>query len=157
MDDAMTDTPNETANETTNETAHRQTYRHRLIATVVLIAAVVLMTAAPSQAAAAKRIDVPIALDARVIVKGTPFTVKFESVIDSRCPPDVVCVWAGQLEVSIRIFASGTSKKGSARTLIFHPGQPPQKDSVMQLKGWWFGLVESGDDVILRVQTTPIR
>jgi hypothetical protein len=130
--------------------------RRRWTGVALFIAATLLMTAAPSEAATLKRVDVPIALDARVAVKGTPFTVKFESVSDSRCPPDVDCVWAGQLQVWIRVFAKGLPQKGSARTLIAHPGQPPQKDSVTQLKGWWFGLVDNGNGVVLRIQTGPI-
>ncbi len=136
--------------------AGRCTIATMRIVMVAFVAAALLAAGAPSEAAALKRVDVPITLDARVVVKGTPFTVVFESVSDSRCPPDVECVWAGQLQVSIRVFGQGLPKKGSARTLTLHPGQPPQKDSVTRFKSWWFGLVDNGSDAVLRVQTAPI-
>ena len=47
-----------------------------------------------------------------VVLRGTALTVAFTEVLqDSRCPPDVSCVWEGVMTVALRI----TAGKGRPR------------------------------------------
>jgi hypothetical protein len=49
--------------------------------------------------------------------------VEFRAVkSDSRCPKDVVCVWAGQAEVVLAIFLRGAP--GGEITVTLDPGTP---------------------------------
>ena len=54
---------------------------------------------------------------------GTGLTVKFLAVTgDSRCPKDVVCVWAGQADVLLLI--SGGGMPDTEVTVTLDPGTP---------------------------------
>jgi hypothetical protein len=54
-----------------------------------------------------------------VKLAGTGETVTFESVAeDSRCPADVVCVWAGNARVALRVGAPGQDSSVSVNTGI---------------------------------------
>jgi hypothetical protein len=47
--------------------------------------------------------SVHLALGARTLVRDIPLALTFDRVAsDSRCPQDVVCVWAGDLRVQVR-------------------------------------------------------
>lgn len=47
--------------------------------------------------------SVHLAYGVRTLVKDVPLAFTFEKIVsDSRCPTDVVCVWAGELRVQVR-------------------------------------------------------
>lgn len=46
-----------------------------------------------------------VRLHQTVALEGTPLLITFEAVpADSRCPPDAVCIWAGDAEVRLAVW-----------------------------------------------------
>lgn len=41
------------------------------------------------------------------IAEGSPFSIEVMSIRDSRCPSDVICVWAGEAQVTFSITGIG--------------------------------------------------
>lgn len=68
--------------------------------------------ATPHQRSAALGDTVPLALGTSVRIAPSGPTITFERVLsDSRCPPDVVCIWAGSVRVRLAISGSGEPAK----------------------------------------------
>lgn len=53
--------------------------------------------------------EIVLKVDERVIVSGTELAIEFTSVTeDSRCPIDVVCIWAGNGEIELILHTPGS-------------------------------------------------
>ena len=81
--------------------------------------------------------DFEIALGKTVAIAGTAQQVTFDAVTeDSRCPTDVVCVWAGNARVSLRVTAAGTDS-----TIALNTGLEPHSATVNRFRLELRGLV----------------
>lgn len=66
-----------------------------------------------------------------VEVEGEKWKIKFiELVEESRCPPDVTCIWEGQVAVKIQINATTEAEVGQHTTI---PAMYPFKNHVIHL------------------------
>ena len=69
--------------------------------------------------------DVRLAWHQEVIVDDTPYRIRFADVVeDSRCAPDVQCVWAGRVRIALALTLEGGTPV--VDTLVLGPGSPAQ-------------------------------
>lgn len=55
-------------------------------------------------------------------IEGEPLRIRFERVAtDSRCPPDVVCGWVGEVTASFRIQIGETSSQSISLSTVTEP------------------------------------
>ena len=67
--------------------------------------------------------DIVLAPGQTVAVEGTSVRIAFDHIVaDSRCPRDVVCVWAGNAQARVRILTEGDT----ARTLDINSTVEPK-------------------------------
>jgi len=81
--------------------------------------------------------DFEIALGKTVAIAGTAQQVTFTAVTeDSRCPTDVVCVWAGNARISLRVTAAGTDS-----AIALNTGLEPRSATVSRFRLELRGLI----------------
>lgn len=62
---------------------------------------------------------VHVRLGQEIVVSSPDARIRFEAVAeDSRCPPDVVCVWAGNARVQLRVARSGVHTTVDLNTTV---------------------------------------
>lgn len=85
---------------------------------------------------AAAQSQITIERGSQRLISAGKFTVKFIEVVeDSRCPPDVQCIWAGNAKVKLSI------ARGKAAPRIFELNSNMEPD-VIRLGGYTFKFVD---------------
>ena len=106
--------------------------RYTMLTTTLLAAACV----APSTEVPLDQ-DFEIALGKTVAIAGTAQQVTFTAVTeDSRCPTDVVCVWAGNARISLRVTGAGTDS-----AIALNTGLEPRSATVNRFRLELRGLI----------------
>ena len=109
------------------------------------------------------RLDEPFALrlEQTAEVTGTPLRLRFEEVLeDSRCPADVVCVWAGNARIRLLVEAA-TEPGALLLNTGLEPRSAPADGYVVHLEAVQPAThsartIQPGDYVItLRIGTAP--
>lgn len=69
-------------------------------------------------------IDVPFVMKPGFVIDGSSFAVQYIGVVgDSRCPPDVTCIWAGEITLEFS-FVDEASRRTITTTGIATPSGP---------------------------------
>lgn len=106
----------------------------RLIA--VLLIGLTSGLAAPLAPAALIKLETPFALKIGASAKLVNWSVTFVRVVsDSRCPPNVDCVWAGDAVVELRVTRDRVS-----RTVLLHTGLEPRSAVALRQRVTLIGL-----------------
>ena len=87
---------------------------HLMLLSIALIAVLDCQRPGAETGSSTESVQLPdslrLAYGVRTTVSGSSVAVTFDSVVqDSRCSTDVVCVWAGELVVNVRIEQTGSA------------------------------------------------
>lgn len=77
----------------------------------------------------------PLRMEQAAEVTGTPIRLRFEEVLeDSRCPADVVCVWAGNARIRLIVEAAAEPAELLLNTGL-EPRSAPAEGYLVSLEG----------------------